>query len=200
VPDLFGPIFVPSFLEQAVIDTLKLWLPTYLAEVELQLEREQGLIEPPRSYTTRRRFEKFPEDQIPTCVVVSPGLANEPHKEGDGSHRAEWALGVGVIVSAPDQESTNLVAKIYGAAIRACLLQKSSLGGVASGITWYDESYDDLPSDDTARTLGAAALYFRVEVEDIVNSRVGPNVPTPPGTQWGVAETVTVTIEKEDEL
>jgi hypothetical protein len=203
---VFRPIFVGAILEQAVIDTIKKWAPTYLREIERILGRQMGDIPAPRSYTTRRRFEKFVEDQTPTIIVVSPGTADEPSMEGDGHYRAEWALGVGAVVSTSTQESTNLVAKIYGAAIRSLLIQHGSLGGVASGIRWMDESYDDLPSDDSDRTLGSAALYFRVEVDEVVNRYGGPDgtffpaEPDPdlqPGSEWPPAETVEVTLLKE---
>jgi hypothetical protein len=203
---LFQPIFVGAVLEQAVIDTIKMWIPTYLREVERLTGRQMGDIPVPRSYTTRKIFEKFVEDQTPTIIVVSPGTADEPKMEGDGHYRAEWGLGVGAVVSTSTQETTNLVAKVYGAAIRAIILQQASLGGIASGVRWMDESYDDLPSDDSDRTLGSAALYFRVEVDDVVNRFAGPNSvyfpadPDPdsqPGADWPTVETVEVTLLKE---
>jgi hypothetical protein len=205
VVDVFGPIFVAAFLEQAVIDTLKIWLPLYIKEIELQLGRTPGELPPPKSYTTRRRFDKFPEDQLPTIIVVSPGLDDDPNEEGDGNYRAPWRMHVGAVVSTSDPAATNLVAKIMGAAIRGAMVQHKSLGGVASGLTWYDESYDDLPDDDVSRSLGATSLSFRIEVDDVVNWQRGPDgsylpdptATTPPGGIWPTADTVTVELEKE---
>lgn len=202
--DIFGPIFMAAALEQAVIDTIKKWVDLYIKEVQLQYAIS-GNIPVPKSYTTRRTFDKFPEDQLPTCIVVSPGLANEPREEGDGNFKAEWEFHVGCVVSTSQQNQTNLVAKIMGAAIRAALLQHASLGGIASGMTWLDESYDDLPDDDVSRSLGASTLSFRVEVDDVVNWKRGPDgvfIPDPdadtdPGDDWPVAQTVDVEIEKE---
>lgn len=191
--DIFGPIFVAVNLEQAVIDTLKSWLRLYINEVQLQVG-VTGSIPMPRTYTTRRRFDKFPEDQLPTCVVVSPGLDSDPKKEGDGSYRAKWVIHVGMVVSTSDMVQTNLVAKIYGAAMRAAIIQHASLGGIVCGMEWYDESYDDLPDDDVTRSLGATTLSFRVEVEEVVNWNKGPDgvfLPdpadpdTPPNAQPG---------------
>jgi hypothetical protein len=204
VPDLFGPVFVATNLEQAMIATLKLWLPVYIPEIETLEGRPNG-IPAPRSYTTRREFDKFYEDQLPTVVVVSPGLDKNPVKEGDGTYRATWRLHVACVVSTSDQVQTGEVAKIMGTAIRMSVLQHASLGGVACGMDWYDESYDDLPNDDVSRFLGASTLSFRVEVDQVINPRMGPDASylpdpgatTPPGSNWPEADTVTVKIEKE---
>jgi hypothetical protein len=205
MPDLAGPIFIATDLERAVIDTLIKWLPFYVPLIEDRMGREAGDIPLPITYTTRRVFTKFPEDQLPTIIVVSPGLDGEPKKGGDGTYRAKWVMHVGCVVSTSDLMETNVVSKIMGAAIRAAMTQHASLGGVACGMDWYDESYDPLPDDDTTRSLGAAALSFRIEVDNVVNWQKGPDtlyIPdpdaeTPPGSDWPEAETVTVEIEKE---
>jgi hypothetical protein len=187
-----------------VIDTLKKWLPVYLPEVERQLGRPLQMPQP-KTYTTRRKFAKFPEDQLPTIIVVSPGLDDDPNEEGDGSYRATWRIHIGCVVSTSDMAATNLAAKIMGAATRSVILQHASLGGIACGVEWYDESYDDLPDDDASRSLGASSVSFRVEVEDVVNWKRGPDgvyLPDPdpdaqPGDEWPVADTVTVELIKE---
>lgn len=204
-PSLFDPIFVAATLEQAVIDTLVKWFPLYIREIERQEELPMGKVPIPRSYTTRRTFEKFAEDQLPTVIIVSPGLDGDPMQEGDGRYRAIWRMHVGVVVSTSSQVQTGYIAKLMGAAVRAIVLQQSRLGGIASGMEWYDESYDDLPDDDVSRSLGAATLSFRIEVDDVINRRSGPDttyIPDPvpdtqPGDTWPQAETVTVEVIKE---
>lgn len=203
--DVFGPIFVATKLEEAVIDTLIKWMPLYLPMVEDIMGRNAGDLPLPRTYTTRRIFTKFPEDQLPTVIVVSPGLDTEPKEEGDGNYRAKWRMHVGCVVSTSDLIETNVVSKIMGAAMRAAMLQHASLGGVACGMEWSDEYYDPLPDDDTTRSLGAVALSFRIEVDEVVNWQKGPDAQylpdpdatTPPGSTWPEAEEVTVEITKE---
>ena len=188
-----------------MIDTLHLWLPIYVKEMEYQMGRQVGDLPEPRAYVTKRSFTKFFEDQLPTIIVVSTGLDKDPLKEGDGNYRGIWRLHAGIVVATSDMSETNKVAKMYGAAIRGVVTQHGSLGGIASGMTWYDEGYDDLPDDDTTRFLGAATLSFRVEVDEIVNWQRGPDTTylpdpgatTPPGAVWPEADTVTVEIEKE---
>jgi hypothetical protein len=197
VPDKFGELIVGTQLEVAVMDTLSDWMPVYIREIELQLTRPQGKIPPPRTYTTRNEFTSFPDDQMPICVVVSPGLADPPTKEGDGTYSAWWSVGVGFAAAARDADASGFVAKVYGAACRGVLLgSHSSLGGFATGLEWVDESYDDLVTEEE-RTIRACYDIFRVHKTGIVTRGVGPttlpNDPaSQPGSTWPTANTVKI--------
>src|SRR5688572_31890645 len=123
-------------------------METYLREVELQLGMEIKTLARPRSYTRKNSFESgYVEEQLPRIVVICPGLAEQPYAEGDGSYFARWNLGVGVLVSARDEASTRMLAQVYAATVRAILLQRSSLDGVATGVFWIDEQYDEFEPD-----------------------------------------------------
>lgn len=198
--DIFGPIFVADTVENAVIDTISTWLATYLQEIEVQRGMTRGSVPLIRSYATRNEWATYPEDQLPVCIVVSTGLADPPDVDGEGRYHGWWAVGVGVLAGASESKATEMLAKLYGAAIRAILLQRPSLGGIASGIEWEDESYDDVPVDQD-RTLAATLLLFRVWIDDIVTRGAGPAEPIPPdpvnqpGSQWPTADTIDVQVE-----
>lgn len=190
----FGTIISGDLVEQAAMDTIKLWIGAYLRELERQSGRPVGKIPKPRSMTTLNQFSRVNlADQTPSLVVVSPGLAEDPSGKGDGGFTAKWAFGFAIIVSAKDQEATNSLCKLYTAAIRAVILQKSSLGGFARGTTWVDEKYDDLPPEES-RTLAVGQGLFTVEVADVVNWQLGPRTVPDPETEdpgdWPTAETV----------
>lgn len=192
---IFDPISVGTDITTAVIDTLRKWMPTYLQEIELQLGRQRGLIPPPRFYTTRNRFINYPEEQLPLCVVVSPGLTEAPTKTGDGCYSGWYGLGVGFVAQARDDVTADFLAKVYAAAARAILLQNQDMGGGVAGTEWIDEIYDDEITGDENRTLKASYVLFRVYVENIVNALAGPISPnadpdTQPGSDWGTVETV----------
>lgn len=195
MPDVFGNIIIGTQVETAVIDTLVMWMPTYIREIELQLGRAQNLIPPPKTYTTRNEFTSFPADLMPLCVVVSPGLADPPTTEGDGTMSAWWSVGVGLAAAARDADASGFIAKIYGAAARALLLQNASLGTFAQGVEWVDESYDDLVTEEE-RTIRACYNVFRVKVWDIVTKGAGPVAPanpaTQPGSTWPTANIVKI--------
>jgi len=200
---IFGQILPGTYLEEEIEQRLRAWMPTYLQELELQTNRPRGVLPPPRSYTTQASLETLGDDQLPCCVIVSPGLVEAPWHDGEGSYTALWQLGVGVIVSAKTEVNTKALSKLYGAAVRGCLLQKGA-GGYLSGVQWMDESYDDLDIDDE-RTLGVAIVEFSVQVESVVNRYGGPADPTPPdpetqpGSEWPIFESAHVEVRKETE-
>lgn len=202
---IFGNMTDATVVEQAAADTLKLWFKTYSRELELQLGLAQDSIPMPRSYTVATEIDRDVEDQLPAVVVVSPGVSDPPRMEGDGSYRVTWAVGVGVFVSAKDRASTSAAIRRYCAIVRAIVLQKASLGGVATGSRWLDENYDEMDFDD-GRTIGVGTVLFEIEVSDAVNRRGGPAVPTPPdpddqpGSNWPLADPVTVTVKRREEV
>jgi hypothetical protein len=199
---IFGPIFVGHDLEMAALETLRAWFPTYLREVELQQGLPMGEIPSPRTYTTRNEFTSFPEDQMPICVVVSPGLAGEPHKEGNGTISGWFSLGVGVLASAATEEDTNYLSKMYGAAIRAIMVQQGDLGGMCSGIDMLDESYDDVPDIDQTRSIRAAQWVGLAYIDHIVDRTAGPigdpDPETQPGSEWPEITTGSISVKKKE--
>lgn len=171
-----GPIVTGRDVELAALAMLKRWSSTYLAEAERQSGRTVGSLPRIRAWTTAPDFEKWPEDQLPCVLLISPGLAVPPVPEGNGRYRAQFSLGLAAIVSTAKMDETAALAKLYCAVHRACLLQHQSLEGFAAGVTWLDENYDDLPSIDD-RSLGAGQAIFAVEVDGISTRWNGPTTP-----------------------
>lgn len=204
--DIFGRIITAPEIEQAALNTVMTWIDTYLTEVAMQISWPAGpAMARPRSYTTRNRLSRYPEDQLPQIIAVSPGLADPPVKYG-GKYRGIFSLGIGAIVSAKDEVSTKALSKYYEAAIRALIIHHQDLGGIASGgVEWMDSSYDDVPDEeDTARSLAAGLAYFRVIVDDVVSWPGGPRDPYPtvppggqPGSTWPVVDSVIVSLKRE---
>jgi hypothetical protein len=176
-----GKIVTGRDVELAALAVLKRWSSTYLAEAEAATGRVRGSLPRIRAWTTASEFEKWPEDQLPAVLLISPGLAAPPRADGNGTYRASFALGVAAIVSTSHMDETAALAKLYCATLRACLLQHQSLEGFAAGVTWADENYDDLPSIDD-RSLGAGQAIFVVEVDAISTRWNGPIHPSEPPT------------------
>jgi hypothetical protein len=204
---IFQPIFSADVLEDAVVATLRLWMPTYLREIEYQRNLPLGRIEAPKVYTNRNEFTGFPQERMPLCVVVSPGIASPPRAEGDGNYTGWWALGVGIVARASTDEDTNKVVKIYGAALRAIMLQKPMFDNSweFAGVEWVDETFIDIPTPERELSMRSVQVIFRVWVDDLVNRLAGPAYPTQPdpvnqpGSVWPEVETADVTVEmKED--
>jgi len=173
-----GPMISAYDVERAALDTLRKWIDTYLGEAEAQHGRQRNSLPRPRSYTTTNSFDKWPEDQLPCVLLVSPGVLEPPQVRGDGTFYAVFSLGVAAIVSTAQMADTEELAKLYVCALRTCLIQQRSLGGFAAGTEWLDETYDDLPSEDW-RSLGAGQAIFAVEVDAVAQRYHGPLLSTP---------------------
>jgi hypothetical protein len=196
----FRRILVAAEIEQAVIEMLKKWFPTYLMEVERQIGIRPNTLPQPQNYTNRNSFDTLAGEKIPKVVVLSEGTSSVPVKFGYGQYQAQWRLGVGVATEARDERAGNLHVKAYGAAVRAIMLQQAqdiALPGIAN-VIWISESYDDLPLANQHMLFKAASIFFTVDVEDVVNTQYGPDAPIPATTlPQPLPEVETVDIDLE---
>lgn len=201
--DVYGVIKSGYEVEQAVMETLCLWMPTVICEKELQLGRPIGEIPPPRYYA-RPRFESFPTDWHPMVVVVCPGLWEQPLAEGDGVYRAWFTVGVGCTAIGRDDDVADFLSKLYVSCARWIMLNQPGMRDEngnhrASGVEWMDETYDDAVVFEEDKAIKAAYGVFRVLVEDVIMRGTGPLVTPPdpntdPGTRWPTAQIVEVEV------
>lgn len=187
---VFGRMLSGSEVEGDIIATLRAWLPTYMAEAERQEGLPAGSLEAVRSVTTESSPQRFPEDQLPCLIVVSPGLATPPEMSGArGAYRARWAIGIAVVVEARTRAETDRLAKIWAALIAGLILQQQQVGKGSRGITWEDQRYDEVPAEDR-RTLAAGQNEFTVEYDNVILSRLGPSEPDSDPEGWPLVQTV----------
>lgn len=175
--NIFGPIVTGKQVRRAMRDHLQLWFPTYLAEIARGDGRDASTLPVFRSWVSALDMPdgKFEEHQMPSCVIVAPGLLLEPEKRG-GLTIATWAVSVGCVVSGQDRENTFDLAELYAGAVRAAVVQHQTLGGFATATDWLGERYDDIPND-MLRTLAAGSVQFAVEVQGAVMPGEGPDAP-----------------------
>lgn len=200
---LFSPIIHGGVVESAVSSTLQLWFPTYLREIERQHDREQLALPAPRSYQLVSETDdpaRWPEDQLPAIIVLCPGFAEAPRHSGTGVYDARYTVSVAALVSANTQSATRQLARLYGAAVAAIIVQNSSLGSFASGVSWIDESYDNIPSE-SARSLACVIESFTVDVSAVLTSSAGPGVVDPDendvSPEWPDVISAHVTVDQE---
>ena len=178
---VFGPIFVATQLESAVMTLLKKWFPTYLREVERQVGWDKKPLDAPAYYTNRTDWDIQPGEKMPRGIVVSPGLYEAPSMGDAGEfYNATWQIAVGVCMAARTEELADWHVKMYGAAVRAMMSQHQSLEGTEGivGVHWLDESYDDLRINDKIGLYKAAASLFAIRVESVVSRwGSGPILP-----------------------
>jgi len=183
---IFGRNLSKKRVEMDVLDYLKEWLPSYISEQEQQEELGRGFYPEIVSWTrTNQDIEKFPEDSLPAVVVVSPGMAEEPKKDGRGIYRVKWTIILGIIFSGNDYESTMDGASDITAAARLCMLQgqtlNKSVGYGYRGVDLIAERFDDSPplAGGMNRTVGVGSLLFTVDSANVVSVNAGPTQEHP---------------------
>ena len=175
--DVFGALVFPDTVEQAVIDTCREWMPEYLALAERKLELDPESLPTIKSWVATADLIRWPEEGLPSVLVMNTGLAGEPEKYGRRDYCAKFAVGLAVIASAKDEQTTGRLAKWYTAILRAILTHHPDLGGLAEAIEWVDEGYDALPSGKRRRNLAAGQLVLRVQVPEVVTAYSGLDEP-----------------------
>ena len=212
--DKFGLLLDADLIEDAIREKIKVWMNTYLLEVEFQRQLDPGSIPRPKSYLVAEEVDRELGDNLPSIIIASPGLASQPVKEGDGYYRATWNVALGVVVSAGGQDSrtnTKRLLRRYTSALRLLMLQKRNIFDTyTSGpdidenfevidIVWMDESYDRLDFED-GQTMAAGEVLFEIEISNVANNRLGPKNPAAPsnptevGTSWGEVGSTDVTV------
>lgn len=166
----FGPFLTGADVERAALATLKLWEPEYLAWAERETGREPRSLPRVRSWVTSTGIDRWPEQQLPSVLLLSTGIADEPARDGRGSYRAKFSLGLAVVVSARDRAATEELARVYAATFRNLLL-KQRLGQdfPCEAMEWAAESWDAIP--DPKRQLAAGQLVLRADVRDVSTAR-----------------------------
>jgi hypothetical protein len=115
---IYGPIITGRDVRLAMTETIRAYAPAYLGEVAAGSGESRGDLPPFRSYTSATEVDGWPEDQLPGCIVVAPGLLSTPQRDGN-MYRAEWSVGVAMIVSGRDRSSTTDLVELYAAAVRS---------------------------------------------------------------------------------
>jgi hypothetical protein len=193
---VFKEILVASQIEEAALNQLQMWLPTYLREIERQLEIQVGSTPIPEHFSNRNSLDMLPGEKFPKIIAISPGLDTSPLADGQGVYSARWQLGVGCMIAANNEPLGNMQSKIYGAACRKIMIDKPSLGGLARAITWMDEQYEDLPIPNQNMLLKTAVITFQVDCQNVSTRWSGPDHPDDEPYAYGRVEHVIIDLEK----
>jgi|tagenome__1003787_1003787.scaffolds.fasta_scaffold20665158_4 hypothetical protein len=203
-PSAFGALVAACHVETMIVEQLRKWLTTYLAEVDRAQGQPVGTLPAPRSYVVSSDPEKMPEDQTPTVMVVSPGMTDPPQADGQGRFTARWQVNVGVQLAARGNALALRLARLEALAIRAVLVQQQTYDTLAvRRIEWLGERYDELDSIDD-RTVCVALVELAVEISDVTTRHAGPlepllapeAAPGPDSPAWPTAVIADVDVHK----
>lgn len=181
---VIGPIVGGDTVGDAVLAQLKLWMPTYLAEISRQRGLPADTLPPVASWDLLSPGQRLIEWKSP-AVAVSPmridrirgGIAARIGGGTDPDVSADQTLSVGMLVTvnflveSTDHQATFRLAARYAAAGRATLLQHPRLDGLSKTIELVEEGFQGLQTRDKSRFQGGAAVAIRVHINDAMRVR-----------------------------
>lgn len=207
---VFGELKDAGRVEEAFIERLRLWMPTYLSEVERQRGLTPGDIAIPRAVFARNDFDRWQENQTPFIMVVASGTG-ATRRSGDGYYSGDFLVGVGTFISSRDEATTRRLAHLYGAAVRGCIVQRRSLNDMVEVADWTGADSDQIDVENT-RSVQIFTESFSATLRKIVSWKEGPppswptdtpipaeppDDPTLPWPDRPIAENVNIEVERE---
>lgn len=193
-----GPIVLQSDVEIAVRDTLKEWVPFYLADIDEQQGRQRGTTKAPRLWDiASENATRWREETPPSLLVVCPGTVDDPKMHGDDAAYGAW-FRVSIVVAAAGatEEGSRAVAGRHAGAILYTLAQQGDMGGLAQHTRWL--GYGDAPSPRD-RSVTEVEVLARVYVARVVSTRgllprERPDDPTQPAPHTPTPSAVRVRV------
>lgn len=203
---IFGDFITDWQVKRQVVNHLREWMPDYLPHARRQGEEVWGEafsdFPLPRDYTiVPREPDRWVEDQLPAILVVSTGPTDKPAKNGDGTYRGTFGIGIAAICSAGSEELVGLFADLYFSAAASILLDKPSLGGFAQSTVIAGAPDNVFLAVERNRTLASRFCDFEIQVDRILEITGGPlehliDPDTDPG-DWETVETHDVEVVKQ---
>jgi hypothetical protein len=212
---VYGEFVGAHHLEAAILAVLWKWLPSYQYEVSREAGLEPNYLLPIRSWRVASSMERFPEDQLPSVILVNNGVPLPPikHSTADAAqaYLAHWQIQLGVHVAAKGQKVKAIpraltLARMHQLAIRLCMIQKRDEDGVLGMIDPVGEAPNQALAVEDDRTTCLAVTSFRVETDDWAEWGAGPIEPIYPAEPevdppterpvWPIVENVDVDILK----
>lgn len=173
---LFGLLRGPIDVEEAVVETLREWLPAYLLEVESQhgLQRKAlGRPPTPESYHGGLDWQSEQQDQIPEVIVICEPVG-EPERNASVYIQA-FEVQIGCIIVAteePLERSARRTASLWAAATML-LAQHGGLGTFGAEETVLTGCPKVEFLDEENRRLAVGITSWRIFAE-ILNPSAGP--------------------------
>lgn len=193
---VFGELYHPGELEEAVVAALRKWMPTYVKRVG---EVASQPIVPPKSYTIVSEYGKWPESALPALVVESSGLTEPPEQDGEGFLSGTFGVEVASVVQGKDAIRTRQVAMKYSLAVIGSLMQHRKLSAQVWVRDFVDLAFAGAEVSDR-RTRIIAPCVFTVTLQNFINVGEGPSEPIEEtDEEWPIADTVETEVEKEDD-
>lgn len=173
-PDIFGPIVGGHTVQEAIYNTLEMWLPAYIAEFNRVLGGP--ILKTPTVYRLKPDNRQLTPNMDASVFVSCTGTLHPPERHSHQT-RAVWQAQVSLCVNGSmDWQETQAITFAYGAAARTAIAQHESLNGVAETTKWTGEKY--LEKEHLSnRTIGLIVIDFEVTTATTLDVFAGPPSP-----------------------
>lgn len=182
----FGPIVLATDIDEAIIDVLAKWLPTYLG----QIERERGLAgQLPRpgrsSYANTLESMEFLDHHLPAVIVTTAPTTGKPARHADGTWGAVWRVNVNAILRGGRPPETRTNAALFEGSIRRLLLQQVVFSTAVkfNSSDWVSSAVQPV-ADTTGRGRYLAAGLCSVDVSVQESVKDGDAYPITPDATY----------------
>jgi hypothetical protein len=197
-PDDFGVTITPPMVERGVEAQIRLWIDTYLRDMERVVGFKSKMLPSVRSYRAADTMEeRFPEQQIP-AVQIMLTTENKIVTGGDTAHMVFGGT-VDVLVQSSEPEPTRRLAAVYAYAIGLLLQQQGPCADESikvEGFGWSDQGVPALGRPGN-RWLALGSINVAVAVQDVFDPLAGPTEPLDEPPNWPVAETTRLILDEE---
>jgi hypothetical protein len=170
----WGPLLTSIDVDEAVLTTLKMWLPTYMSQIERERSITPKLDRPKLgSYDNVIDDDQFPDYNLPAVIVTTAQTEGEPQTDGDGNYYAAWNVVVSAITKGRNKKETrNLAAWFEGCVRRALVHQGTDLSGE---LKWRGSNVAPVGDPtESGRYLAAGMGHYVVYTDFVVQEGVGP--------------------------
>lgn len=174
----FGPLVITSDVDKAVIDTLRLWLPTYLSQLERERDIPVGSMPRPSagSFHTVSAPEQLLDQWLPSVLVTTARGESAVESWGDGFISAGFQVAVSCVTKGRTDEEARVNASRYEGCLRRIMVQQPSLGSFAGGVQPMSVGQVAPVEDEQEqnRYLAVGMSTYLVMVDKTVQGETGP--------------------------
>lgn len=174
----FGPLVLSTDVDEAVTNTLRLWLPTYLSQFERERSIPVGSMPRPTpgSFHTVSSEEQLLDQRLPAILVTTARGESAVESWGDGFISAGFQVAVSCVMKGRTDEEARINASRYEGCIRRIMVQQPSLGSFAGGVQPMSVGQVAPVEDeqDQPRYLAVGMSTYLVMVDKTVQGETGP--------------------------
>jgi hypothetical protein len=199
---LYGTLIGADDVRDALRDHLHAWSPAYIAEVARQRGLDPADVPSFQSYEIRGRDGDL-ESYVAVPSITFICTEQRVLRRGSGPIAMRFRVAAVIFAAGVDHETATQAVGRYVTAVIAAVEQHPDLSGFAERAAFVETRWDRVaPTERPEAWDGGAAVFFDIDVADVMDADAGPDELPDPVTSEQPAPPVTtevvVTVEPEE--